>query len=310
MSKLDVVSELHKPARRNFQRRTTVIKGIDDLWQADLIDMQKYNTENKGMKYILVVIDTFSKFAWAVPVKTKSKEDIQKAMKTILLKSTRYPKNLQTDLGKEFYNTLFNNLMQKFGINHYSTFSTKKAAIVERLIRTLKSKLYKHFSLLGKYQWVGSYLDSIVHSYNNSIHRTTKYKPINVNKTNELLVKKNIFNSQNKNYVRGNKFKVGDQVRISKYKSQFSKGYTPNWSTEIFKIIKVNNTSPPTYHLEDKNGENILGSFYEYELQKTKYPDIYLIERVIKKTKNKIFVKWLGLSEKENSWIDIDKVIQ
>lgn len=309
MSKLLIVNELHKPARKNFIRRSIVTKGIDDLWQADLIDMQKYATENRGMKYILVVIDTFSKFAWVVPVKSKAKEDIQKAMQSILINSGRRPKNLQTDLGKEFYNIDFRNLMLRYGINHYSTFSIKKASIVERLIRTLKSKLYKHFSFLGKYQWVGSYLDSIVYSYNNSTHRTIKCKPINVNKNNELIVRQNIINSQIKTVPHVSKFKVGDPVRISKYKSQFSKGYTPNWSTEIFKITNVNNTSPVTYHIEGKNKEKILGSFYEYELQKTKYPDIYLIEKVIRKKKNKVFVKWLGLSEKENSWVNINNLV-
>lgn len=309
MSKLFVVNELHKTARKNFERRSTIIKGIDDLWQADLIDMQKYSNENKGFKYILVAIDALSKFAWTVPVKAKTKEEMYKAMKRILTESGRCPKNLQSDLGKEFYNSLFLNLMKQFRINHYSTYSTKKAAIVERLIRTLKTKLYKHFSFHGKYQWVGNYLESIVWSYNNTVHRTTKYKPIDVNATNEHLVKENIYKSQIRNGPRSNKYTIGDKVRISKYKTEFAKGYTPNWSTEIFKIIKVNDTMPVTYLVEDMHKEKILGSFYEHELQKTKFPDIYLIEKVIKRKNNKLFVKWLGLGDNENSWITIDKLV-
>lgn len=309
MSKLCIVNELHKPARKNFKRRSVIIKGIDDLWQADLIDIQKYSKENKGFKYILVIIDALSKYAWVAPLKTKTKEEIQKAIQTIIAESGRCPKNLQTDLGKEFYNSLFKKLMYKYKINHYSTFSTKKASIVERLIRTLKTRLYKYFSLHGNYQWVGNNLESIVRSYNNSIHSTTKFKPNDVNVRNEHLVKQNIYNSQRKRLPCRNKYKVGDKVRISKYKTHFSKGYTPNWSTEIFKIIKVNATNPVTYLVEDMHKEKILGSFYEYELQKTKFPDIYLIEKVIRRNKNKIFVKWLGLSEKENSWITSDKLV-
>lgn len=310
MSKLFVVDELHKPARKNFVRRSTIIKGTDDLWQADLIDMQKYSNENKGFKYILVVIDALSKFAWAVPIKAKTKEEMFQAMKKIITESGRCPINLQTDLGKEFYNSLFSNLMKQLKINHYSTYSTKKAAIVERLIRTLKTKLYKHFSFHGKYQWVGNHLKSIIWSYNNSVHHTTKHKPIDVNVTNEHVVKENIYKSQIKKIkTQINKYKVGDKVRISKYKTEFAKGYTPNWSTEIFKIIKVNKTNPVTYLIQDMHKEKILGAFYEYELQKTKFPDIYLIEKVIKKKKDKLFVKWLGLDEKENSWIAINELV-
>lgn len=309
MSKLDIVNEIHKPARKNFQRRSVIIKGIDDLWQADLIDMQKYSKENKGFNYILVVIDALSKFTWTVPVKSKTKNDIHKAMQTVMMQSRRYPKNLQTDFGKEFYNSLFKSLMDKYKVNHYSTFSTKKASIVERLIRTLKTKLYKHFSLHGKYLWVGNNLKSIVKSYNNTIHHTTKYTPISVSPKNELYVKQNIYKSQINTESGKHKYKVGDKVRISKYKTQFSKGYTPNWSTEIFEIIKVNATNPVTYLVEDLHKEKILGSFYEYELQKTKFPSIYLIEKVVKRQNNKLLVKWLGLGEKENSWITIDQLL-
>lgn len=306
MSKDIIVEELHKPARRNFLRRATIIKGIDDLWQADLIDMKKYSTSNKGFKYILVVIDTLSKFAWTIPVKSKAKDDIVKAMHTILMISARSPSHLQTDLGKEFYNAPFQKLIKKYGIKHYSTFSTKKASIVERLIRTLKNKLFKYFSLKGKYEWLGNNLDLAVKSYNSSIHHTTKFKPVDVNESNEYIVKSNIYSSQLKKLTPKAKYRVGDQVRISKYKSDFYKGYTPNWSTEIFKIVKINRSNPITYHLKDKNNEHILGTFYEHELQKTKCPEVYLIEKVIKRKGNKLYIKWLGLNEKENSWINVN----
>lgn len=100
------------------------------------------------------------------------------------------------------------------------------------------------------------------------------------------------------------KFKVGDCVRISKYKHNFEKGYTPNWSTELFIIKKVNKTLPVTYHIEDQRKQNISGAFYEQELQRSNYPDAYLIEKVLKKKGNKLYVKWLGLNSAENSWIE------
>lgn len=308
MSKLQVVNEIHKQARKNFQRRSVILKGIGDLWQADLIDLQSYSKFNKGYKYVLTIIDAFSKFAWVVPLKSKAKRDVKIAME-LILKNNCAPKNLQTDMGKEFYNSEFKHLIKLYSINHYSTFSVKKASIVERLIRTLKSKLFKHFSFSGSYRWIGNPLNGIVNSYNNSVHKTTKYKPVNVNKNNESIIMKNIKTSQIIRTKPKHKFKVGDSVRISKYKADFKKGYTPNWSTEIFTIFKVKKTNPVTYNIEDQKKQTILGSFYEQELQKTKYPDIYLVEKVLRRKGHKLYVKWLGLNHSENCWIDQNSVV-
>jgi hypothetical protein len=310
MEKQQIVNEIHRSARKNFKRRSVVLKGIDDLWQADLIDLQKLHTINKGNKYILTVIDTFSKYAWCIPIKSKIKTAVKNAFELIMKTTKRRPRNLQTDLGKEFYNNEFDAYLKFMKIHHYSTYSIKKASIVERLIKTLKIKLYKYFSFIGNYKWVGKPLDDIVKAYNHTVHRTTKFKPIDVDSNNEKEVKKNILNSQSNVYKsKLNKFNIGDRVRISKYKSTFSKGYTPNWSTELFTIKHVNHTQPVTYHIEDQRKNIILGTFYEEELQKTKYPDIYLIEKVIKKKGSKLFVKWLGLSDSENSWIDIKAIV-
>lgn len=308
MSKQQVVDEIHKAARKNFQRREVILKGIDDLWQADLIDIKNLKSYNKQYKFILVVIDAFSKFAWAVAVKTKCKTEIADAFKKVLL-SGRAPTHLQTDMGKEFYNNEFTCLMSHFHINHYSTYSTKKASIIERFIRTIKNKLYKYFSLVGNYIWIGHPLESLVAEYNNTVHRTIKLAPSKVNKSNEVFVQKNIQKSRKLPALRKSKFSIGDSVRISKYKGAFQKGYTPNWSTELFTVTKVNKTNPITYQLEDSRKQNILGSFYEQELQKTKYPNVYLIEKIIKKKGNKLFVKWLGLSDSENSWINKTSIV-
>lgn len=311
MMKEQIVNEIHRPARKNFIRCPVILKGIDDLWQADLIDLNNLKVFNKGHTFILIVIDCFSKYAWTVPLKTKCKGEVTNAFKDVLRRSHRYPTNLQTDMGKEFFNNNFNDLMKTFKINHYSTFSTKKASIVKRLIKTFKSKLFKYFHLNGSYKWIGDVLLNVTNSYNKTHHRTTKFKPAEVNKSNEMLVMKNIIKSQTrKNNQFKKKIRVGDHVRISKYKNCFQKGYTPNWSTEIFIIKKVNDTNPVTYHIEDQRNHPILGLFYEQELQKTACPGIYLIEKVIKSKGKKMYVKWLGLSEKENSWIDKRTVVK
>lgn len=292
-----VVNEIHKPARKNFPRRRTIIKGFDDLWQTDLMELQPYARENRGHRYVLVVIDCFSKFVWTRPLKNKSAVETARAMDDILKKS-RVPRNLQSDNGKEFYNSEFAKVVKKYGINHYSTYSVKKAAIAERVIRTLKSHLYRTFSLRGKYKWI-DILDQVTTDYNNRRHRTTGMKPKDVSEKTKLRVFRQL------KVACRNKYRVGDVVRISKYKSVFDKGYLPQWSTELFKVKKVQITKPPTYLLEDIDGNPISGGFYEEELQKTKEPDVYLIEKVIRKKGNKLYVKWLGMPPHHRySWID------
>lgn len=310
MSKIDIVNEIHKNVRLNFPRRHVIMKDIDDLWQADLIDMQNIHKQNSNYKYILIIIDTFSKFAWAFPLKRKTKDEVSNAFETLLVQG-RSPKNLQTDLGKEFYNEKFKSVVKKFSINHYSTFSTKKASIVERLIRTIKSKLYKTFSLKGNYIWIDNTLNEIIYNYNNTFHRTIGCKPAEINKYNKKTILERYARIQKIDCKssKEKKLKIGDYVRVSKYKGAFEKGYTPNWSSEIFKIINVQKTTPVTYLIEDSRLQPILGAFYGYELQKTMHPHLYLVERILKKKDNKVFVKWLGLPSSENNWINKSDIV-
>lgn len=300
IKKQTIVEELHTPARRNYPRRKFDVRGLDETWQADLVEMQPYSRENKGYRYMLTTIDVFSKYAWAIPVKTKNAKDITEAMQIILQKNRR-PKNLQTDKGKEFYNSNFQNLMKKHKINLYSTFSNLKASIVERFNRTLKNKMWKRFSLRGNYKWI-DILSELLSEYNNTKHRTINMKPKDVNVDNEIEVLRRY--STKIELLKKSKFKVNDKVRVSKMKHLFEKGYTPNWSTEIFTIVKVCKTRPVTYILKDYQDQPVAGGFYQEELLKVKYSDIYLIEKVIRKRGNQVFVKWLGFDNSHNSWID------
>ena len=140
-------------------------------------------------------------------------------------------------------------------------------------------------------------LDDIVDKYNNTVHGTIKVKPIEV--TDGYYTKYNE-NPSNKNNP---KFKVGDYVRISKYKNIFAKGYIPNWSEEVFVINKIKNTVPWTYVINDLNGEEITGSFYEKELQKTNQKE-FRIEKMLKRKGDKLYVKWEGYDNSFNSWIN------
>lgn len=303
MTKQGVVDELHRRVRKKFQRRSYIMRGINDTFQADLIEMIPHAKINSNFRYILTVIDTFSKYAWGIPLKNKTGDEVTVAMQKIFNKDNRIPKNIHTDAGKEFYNQSFQKLMKKYKINHYSTFSSMKASIVERFNRTLMTKIWKIFSFNGSYKWIKC-LQDVIDLYNNTIHRTIKIKPCEVTPQNAENILKTRYKENNSlNTAHINKYKINDFVRISKYKSLFEKGYTPNWSTEIFQVHKILPTNPKTYLLKDSTDQIISGSFYEFELMKTKYPNIHLIEKVLRRKGNKMLVKWLGFDISHNSWI-------
>ena len=143
----------------------------------------------------------------------------------------------------------------------YSTYNEGTSVVAERLIRTLKNKLYKHMTAVGKnVYW--NVLDDIVEKYNGTINKSTGMKPKDVKSDDKAVY----VEESNEKSAR---FSIGDRVRISKFKNIFAKGYTPNWSKEIFVVSQVKNTVPWTYELKDLNGKDIIGSFYDRELQKT-----------------------------------------
>ena len=177
---------------------------------------------------------------------------------------------------------------------------------VERFIRTLKTKIYKYMTSVSKNVYINK-LDDIVKEYNNTYHRTIKVKPVDV-KDNTYIDSAQLHSSKEVN-DKDPKFKVGDHVRISKYKNIFAKGYMPNWSEEIFIIKKIKNTVPWTYVINDLNGEEIIGTFYEKELQKTDQQE-FRIEKVVKKRDDKLYVKCKGYNSSFNSWIDRKDLIK
>src|SRR5436190_1221452 len=146
-----IARELHKSARKNFPRRRVKVLGIGDLLQADLVEMIPYAKDNKGYKYLLTLIDCFSKKGYAVPVKDKTAENVKNAVESILPQNV---KNLQTDEGKEFFNKEFSKFTKKRNINHYHTYTHLKASIVERFNRTLKNWMWAEFSAQGSYKWI------------------------------------------------------------------------------------------------------------------------------------------------------------
>lgn len=250
------------------------MRGYDDLWQADIVEMRPYSSFNRGHHYILTVIDALSKYAWVVPLKSKGGSETANAIAEIIRASGRCPENLQTDMGKEFYNADVQKLLKRRGINHYSTYSVLKASIVERFNRTLKNDMWKMFTLNGSYKWIDE-LSRLVSDYNARKHRTIGMRPVDVTPAVAARLLDTVYSAIK---IAGPaRFKVGDSVRVTKYKTIFEKGYTPNWTTEVFKIVKVQRTNSVTYLLEDYRGKSVAGAFYEYELHRAAYPDVYLV---------------------------------
>ena len=191
--------------------------------------MQLLSKYNKGIRFLLCVIDIFSKYAWVVPLKDKKGISIVKAFQIILKQSNskRKPNKIWVDKGPEFYNAYFKKWLQD-NIVMYSTHNEGKSVVAERFIRTIKGEICKYMTSISKNVYIDK-LDDIVDEYNNTYHTTIKMKPIDV-KDNTYI------NTSKENNNKDPKFKVGDYVRISKYKNIFAKGYMPNLSEEVFVI--------------------------------------------------------------------------
>ena len=193
----------------------------DNIWGVDLADMHLLSKYNKGIRFFLCVIDIFSKYAWVVPLKDKKSISIVKAFQSILKQSnSRKPNKIWVDKGSEFYNAYFKKWLRDNDIIMYSTHNEGKSVVAERFIKTLKSKIYKYMTSISKNVYIDK-LDDIVDEYNNTYRTTIKMKPIDVKDNTYINANKEINNKDPK-------FKVGDHVRISKYKIIFAKGYMPN----------------------------------------------------------------------------------
>ena len=209
---------------RKFKRRKVYSSFRDNIWGVDLADTQSLSKYNKGIKYLLCPIDLFSKYTWVVPLKDKRRITIANAFKKNLKK--RKPKKIWIDQGGEFYNKLFQRFLKINNIEMHSTYNEGKSVVAERFIRTLKNKIFKHMTAISKNVYF-DVLDDIVNKYNNTVHRTIKMKPIDV--TSDSYAEYNKDSNEKEP-----KFKVGDHVRISKYKNVFAKVYTQNQSEDVF----------------------------------------------------------------------------
>ena len=244
------INEIYsKPPKKNYITNKTDVFYTDDTWSLDILDLKDYGpANNRGYRYVLVVIDNFSKFGWTSPLKNKNAQTIKDSFENILTSSKRSPNLIETDRGKEFYNNIFQEFLNKNNIKLYSRNSSYGAVFAERFNRTIRDLLKKPVFEKGDGNWI-DVLPKITKQYNNRIHSSTKLTPIQASlKTNEGFVYKNLLDKRKK--VKP-KFQIKDLVRTADLKKTFSKGDTTNWSYKLYKITEIINDTIPSYRLDN-----------------------------------------------------------
>lgn len=304
---------LHKPRKINYKRNAYLLDNINVQLQADLIDMATISEENDGVKYILIVIDAFSRFLRVRPLKTKAAKDVLEAFKSIFDELDEPPAQVLTDRGKEFFNSLVGNFLKSQHVKHIApSDDTFKCAIVERAIRTFKGVLYKVLTSTFKLRYI-DVLPEIVEMINSRKHRSINMAPKDVNENNIYTVWKFMHDRREGSNIKTykNLLNPGDFLRISKNKNAFEKGFLPNYTDEIFKVLERIDHPHPVYRVEDEDGEKLESFLYHDEVIKVKKNEntLYRINKILKKRKRKgiqeLLVEWKGgeNKRKKNSWI-------
>ncbi|CAG2254272.1 unnamed protein product [Mytilus edulis] len=311
-----------------FKRSRYVVDTIDSLWEMDLAQLDKFQDFNSGNKFLLFVIDCFSKFLWIQPIVDKTHTSVLNALKTIM-SGNRKPSSVRSDLGKEFKNQYVRKYLSNQGINTYYSLNDTKCAIVERSIRSLKSILFRYFRHNQTYKYV-NVLQDMVKGYNARPHRTLGgFAPFEVNKHNagevrlsaylarnpkrreKKVVKKTKIKSRKKSF----RYKVNDLVRLTFKRHPFQRGYLQKWTEEIFKISRrYFRQQLSLYKVVDLQDEAIEGTFQDSEVQKVRKDGEtkWKIEKVIKRRKRngtkQVLVRWLGYPKKFDSWVPVSDI--
>lgn len=342
---------LHRPTRKRYKMKKVIVGGVNVQLQMDLVDMQAWAPLNEGYRYILLAIDCFCRFGYAEPLKTKQGSRVVVGLEKIVREAEkrvdRNIKFIQADQGLEFYNKDVKTLLDSKHIALFSTKSPTKAQMVERLIRTLRSRQERYNTFQGKRRWLESF-PQLLKSYNKTIHSSLprKMSPADVNLKNERMVWMHLYGEellktpkslQNKLKAlrkgrpislsrNPNQLNVGDPVRLSKRKHIFEKAFYQNYTDEIFFIASTSrSTVPPTFRVADAEGELLEGIFYREELTAIRFDEltskknrgkgeIYAVERVLKEEVRKdgkkyLLVKWRGYPDSQNEWIRADQFV-
>ena len=248
-----------KGPKKNYATNKTDVYSIDDIWRLDILDLKDYGPENnRGYRYVLVIIDNFSKYGWTKPLKNKNAQTIKDSFENILISSKRQPNLIESDRGKEFYNNIFQDFLNKNNIKLYSRNTHLGAVFAERFNKSIRDLLKKIVFEHDDANWI-DVLPIITKQYNNRIHSSTKLTPIQASlKKNEGYVYKNLLDKRKKMKP---KFQINDLVRTADLKKTFSKGDMTNWSYRLYKITEIINDSIPSYkinNLPERYNESLL----------------------------------------------------
>ena len=244
------INEIYsKPPKNHCATNKTDVYLIDDIWSLDILDLKDYGPENnRGYRYVFVTIDNFSKYGWTIPLKNKNAQTIKNSFENILINSKRKPNLIESDRGKEFYNNIFQDFLNKNNIKLYSRKSSYGAVFAERFNRTIRDLLKRPVFEKGDGNWI-DVLQTITKQYNNKIHSSTELTPIQASlEKNEGIVYKNLIDKLNK--VKP-KFQLNDLVRTADLKKTFSKSDTTNWSYNLYKITEIVNDTIPSYKINN-----------------------------------------------------------
>jgi transposase InsO family protein len=328
---------LNAPVRKHFPRRHVYAHQVDEVWASDLADVSNQAADNAGVTFLVVVVDVFSKYLWVEPITSKSGPAVTAAFQKIFAQG-RTPQRLWTDQGKEYHNRDMTALLTKYNVTQYSTHNEGKSVIAERMIRTLRQRLSRYATATNRMAYLDA-LPEIVASYNHTKHSTIKMTPteasdpIHVDGVRAALARFwgepdqekggagagaisgswGDTHEEKRKLVQKPNFKVGDSVRIKRQKGVFTKEAIDGWTMELFTVRRVLNTDPYTYELNDLNGKEITGRFYEQEMVRAKTPTHYKVERILqeqgKGKDKKAFVKWLGYPDAFNSWVKASDIV-
>lgn len=283
--------------------------------QTDLIDVSRLKTTNRGIKYLMVLIDVFSRYLWVYPLKTKSGLDVRNALEEWLERDTDdvTPSVLTSDLGREYYNIPVTSLLAEWGVEKQKAVGTKKAAIAERVNKTLQNMIGKYLTSHKTNEYL-SVLPDLVHTYNHRPHRTlNKMTPYQADRPENKEKVLNIHHERMRAIPKRKPiYKVNDIVRVNaeaKVLTPASRSYNPQFNPEFYYIDRINTKMPiPIYHLKAAEDHEVIeGGFYANELTLVG-GDEFDVEKVIRTRRRRgikeSLVKWVGFNESFNSWIN------
>ena len=302
---------LHRQVRHRFPRSRVVVSGSGQQADADLMDMTQLSKFNDGYKYVLLLIDAFSRFLWTMPIKSKTGPSVTNALETIIEEGGVKVAKLRTDKGAEFLNRDMQKMLRGRNIEHFTAEPPTKASLAERAIKTIKMRLYKYMTQHQTFRYIDALVE-VVKAYNNTYHRSIKMAPSEVSQQNEAELWLQQYRTLKDPGGRPEKFQfnIGDWVRISFLKKPFDREYQQRWTGELFQITKRRKRQGrPVYSLADYAGDDVKSTFYPEELQPVNISEdtVYKIEKILRtrtrKGQKEYLVRWLGWPSKYDSWV-------